>query len=63
LGNPVGFIDFTTEFKHLGSTAHHSLTSDADVYERFTSASADFGVLKKILTNKDIDPKIKGASM
>jgi hypothetical protein len=31
LGNPVGFIDFTTEFKYLGSIVHHSLTSDADV--------------------------------
>jgi hypothetical protein len=31
LGNPVGFIDFTTEFKYLGSIVHNSLTSDADV--------------------------------
>jgi hypothetical protein len=29
LGNPVGFIDFTTEFKYLGSIDHHSLASDA----------------------------------
>jgi hypothetical protein len=26
LGNHVGFIDFTTEFKYLGPIAHHSLT-------------------------------------
>jgi hypothetical protein len=31
LGNPVDFIDFTTEFKYLGSIAHHSLTSNEDV--------------------------------
>jgi hypothetical protein len=31
LGNPFGFIDFTTEFRYLGSIAHHSLTPDADV--------------------------------
>jgi hypothetical protein len=31
LGNAAGFIDFTTEFKYLGSIVLHSLTSDADV--------------------------------
>jgi hypothetical protein len=25
-GNAIGFIDFATEFKYLGSIAHHSLT-------------------------------------
>jgi hypothetical protein len=33
-GNAIGFIDFTTEFKYLGSIVHHSLTSDADVDKR-----------------------------
>jgi hypothetical protein len=60
LGNPVGFIDLTTEFKYLGSIVHHSLTSDADVDKRIRSASATFGAFKSILTNKDIDLKVKG---
>jgi hypothetical protein len=34
LENSVGFIDLTTEFKHLGSIAHHSLTLDADADKR-----------------------------
>jgi hypothetical protein len=57
LGNPVGFIDITTEFKYLGSIIHHSLTSDADVDKCTRSASAAFGALKNILTNKHIDLK------
>jgi hypothetical protein len=48
LGNPVGFIDFTTEFKYLGSIVHHSLTSDADVDKRIRSVSAAFRALKII---------------
>jgi hypothetical protein len=48
LKNPVGFIDFTTEFKYLGSIVLHSLTSDADVDKRIRSASATYGALKKI---------------
>jgi hypothetical protein len=61
LGNTVGFNDFTTEFKYLGSIVHHSLTSDEDVDKRIRSASAVFGALKNILTNKDIDFKVKGS--
>jgi hypothetical protein len=34
LGNPFGFIDFTTELKYLGSIVHHSLTSDSKVDKR-----------------------------
>jgi hypothetical protein len=57
LGNPVSFIDFTTEFKD--SIVHHSLTSDADVDKLIKSASATFGALKNIRTNKNIDLKVK----
>jgi hypothetical protein len=53
MGNPVGFIDFTTEFKYLGSIVHHSLTSDEDVDKRIRPASAAFGAHQNILTNKD----------
>jgi hypothetical protein len=60
LGNPVGFINFTTEFKHLGSIVHHFLTSDEDADERIRSASAAFGVILIILTNKEINLKVKG---
>jgi hypothetical protein len=51
--------DFTTEFKYLGSIVHHSLTSDEDVDKRVRSALAAFGALKNILTNKQIDLKVK----
>jgi hypothetical protein len=47
LGNAAAFVDFTTEFNYLGSIAHNSLTSDADVDKRIRSASATFGALKK----------------
>jgi hypothetical protein len=33
-GNPVGFIDFTTDFKNLYLIVHHSLNSDAVVDKR-----------------------------
>jgi hypothetical protein len=58
-GNPVRFIDFTTKFIYLGSIVHHSLTSDVQVDKRIGPASAAFGALKRLLTNKDIDLKAK----
>ena len=36
----TGFIDFCENFKYLGSMLHYSLTSDADVDKRITSAAA-----------------------
>ena len=45
-GQPAGFIDFTTEFKYLGSIVHYSLSSEADVDKRIKSATAAFGALK-----------------
>jgi hypothetical protein len=60
-GFAISFIDFTTEFKHFGSIVKHSLTSDANVDKRIRSASAAFGALKNILSNKDIDLKVKGS--
>jgi hypothetical protein len=62
LRNPVGFIDFTKEFKYFGSISHRSLTSDADADKRMRPASAAFGALKNILTNKDIGLKVKGSA-
>ena len=56
----VGFIDFATEFKYLGSIIHPSLSSDADVDRRIKAATAAFGSLKKVLSNKHLDPKVKG---
>jgi hypothetical protein len=61
LRNPVCFIDFTTGFKYLSSIVHHFITSYADNDKRIKSASAAFGALQNILTNKDIDLKIKGS--
>ena len=60
IGTPVGFVDFTKEFRYLGSIIHHSLTSDADVDKRIKSATAAFGALKNIYTDKHIDLKVKG---
>ena len=45
----TGFIDFCEKFKYLGSMLHYSLTSDADVDKRITSATAAFGALKTFL--------------
>ena len=59
-GAPVGFIDFTTEFKYLGSIVQHSLTSDADIDKRIKSATAAFGALRNVLGDKHIDLKVKG---
>ena len=59
-GSSIGFIDFTEEFKYLGSIIHHSLTSDADVDKRIKAATATFGALKNIFTNKHVDLKLKG---
>ena len=33
-GSIVGFVDFTNEFKYLGSIVHYSLNSEADVDKR-----------------------------
>jgi hypothetical protein len=59
-GTVVGFINFTTEFKYLGSIIHPTLTSDADVDKRIKAATASFGALRNVLTNKYLDPKVKG---
>jgi hypothetical protein len=40
-----GFVEFTREFKYLGSTINSELTSDADVDKRIKSATAIFGAL------------------
>jgi hypothetical protein len=56
-----GFIDFTKEFKYLGSIINSSLTSDSDIDKRIKSATAIFGALSScIFSKKDIDLKVKG---
>ena len=56
-----GFIDFTEEFKYLGSIVTSSLTSDADVQKRIKSAAAIFGALSKcVFSRKDIHSTVKG---
>ena len=56
-----GFIEFTREFKYLGSIISTSLTSDADVDKRIKSATAIFGALgTSIFKRKDISPLAKG---
>ena len=56
----TGFIDFCEKFKYLGSMLHYSLTSDADVDKRITSATAAFGALKNIFADKYLSEELKG---
>jgi len=48
----TGFIDFCEKFKYLGSIPHYSLSCNADVDKRIASATAAFGALKNIFTDK-----------
>ena len=59
-GSTVGFVDFTKEFKYLGSIIDSSLTSDADVDMRIKAASSAFGALKNVLTGLSVDLRVKG---
>ncbi len=59
-GSAVGFVDFTTEFKYLGSIMDSSLTSDADVDRRIKAATSAFGALKNVLTSLSVDLRVKG---
>jgi hypothetical protein len=56
----TGLIDFYEKFKYLGSMLHYSLTSDADVDKRITSATAAFGALKNIFADKYLSEELKG---
>jgi hypothetical protein len=60
-GNPVGFIDFTTEIKYLASIEHHSLTSDVDADKRIMPASAALGLLTIFSLTKTWISKFKEA--
>ncbi len=46
-GSTVGFVDFTKEFKYLGSIIESLLISDARFDKRIKAATSVFGVLKK----------------
>ena len=59
-GSAVGFVEFTKEFKYLGSIIDSSLTSDADVNMRIKSATSAFGALKNVLTSLSVDLRVKG---
>jgi hypothetical protein len=59
-GSTVGFVDFTEEFKYLGSIIDSSLTSDADFNMRIKSATSAFGALKNVLTSLSVDLRVKG---
>jgi len=56
----TGFIDFCEKFKYLGSFLHYSLTCDADVDKRIASATAVFGALKNIFTDKYLSEELRG---
>ena len=56
-----GFVSFTPQFKYLGSHTHHTLTSEADVDARITSATSAFGALRRdVFSNKRVKLKTKG---
>ncbi len=62
-GPTVGFVDFTKEFKYLGSIIDSSLTSDADVDMRIKAANSSFGALKNVLgvlTSLSVDLRVQG---
>ncbi len=59
-GSSVGFVDFTKEFKYLGSTSDSSLTSDADVDMRIKAATSAFAALKNVITSLSVDLRVKG---
>ena len=59
-GSTVGFVDFTKEFKYLGSIIDSSLTSDADVNMRIKSATSAFDALKNVLTSLSVVLRVKG---
>ena len=59
-GPTAGFVDFTKEFKYLGSIIGSSLTSDADVDMIIKAATSAFGALKKVLTGLTVNPRVKG---
>jgi hypothetical protein len=44
----------------MGSIVHCSLSSEADVDKRIKSATAAFGALKNVFTNRQLDLKLKG---
>ncbi len=58
-GSAVGFVEFTKEFKYLGSIIDSSLTSDADVDKRIKAATSAFDQrLKNDLTNLSVDVRV-----
>ncbi len=57
-GSNIGFVDFTKEFKYLGSIIDSSLTSDADVDMRIKAATSAFGALKNVLTSLSVDLRV-----
>jgi hypothetical protein len=60
VGSTVGFVDFTKEFKYLGSIIDSSLTSHADVDIRTKAATSALGALKNVLTSLSVDLRVKG---
>jgi hypothetical protein len=58
-GSAVGFVDFTNEFKYLGSIIDSSLTSDADVDKRIQTATSAYGALKNVPTYLSVDFRVK----
>ncbi len=59
-GSAVGFVDFTEEFKYLGSIIESSLTTDADVDRRIKAAASAFGALENVLTSLSVDLRVTG---
>ena len=55
----VGFIDYTANFKYLGSLTSFDLREDDDIQARITKASQQMGALKNVWDSQHIELKSK----
>ena len=55
-----GFVEFTNEFKYLGTMVNSTLSMSSEITSRIRKASAAFGALSKIFKDKTITLTVKG---
>lgn len=55
-----GFVEFTDEFKYLGTMISNTLTMSNEITSRIRKASAAFGALSRIFKDKTLTLTVKG---